>query len=161
MQQLDVTNFRRTYVAALVTLFVATALPAAETKKDYQKIPDNVVTFIEKAEKVFVDQDAEGVRDYLTEDFTWYRVTEQGAEETVKGRDETVALLSQFFGQNNWVDSDVHRLGMLGNILVQVEVDTFQTEDGPKTVESLSVYEFRDGKRWREWKFYPSSDQPF
>ena len=149
------------FLTALAILPIASVLFAAETIKNYQKIPDDVVTFIEQAEKVFVDQDAEGVRDYLTEDFTWFRVTEHGAEETVKGRDETVALLSQFFGQNNWVDSDVHRLGMLGNILVQVEVDTFQTEDGPKTVESLSVYEFRDCKRWREWKFYPSSDQPF
>ena len=149
------------FLTTVASLSIASALPAAETNKNYQKIPEDVITFIEKAEKVFVDQDAEGVRDYLTEDFTWFRVTEQGPEETVKGRDETVELLSQFFGQNNWVDSDVHRLGMLGNILVQVEVDTFQTENGPKTVESLSVYEFRDGKRWREWKFYPVSDRPF
>ena len=49
---------------------------------------------------------------------------------------------------------------MLGNILVQVEVDTFMRDGAPTAMETLSVYEFREGKRWREWKFYPTAKTP-
>lgn len=44
-----------------------------------------------------------------------------------------------------------------GNLFVQVEVDRFETPEGPKTIRSLNIYEMKDGKRWREWKFYPNA----
>lgn len=108
-----------------------------------------------------MNQDADGIGQHLTEDFAWYQVTEAGAQQAVKGRDATVELLSSFFGNNDWTESEVHRLGMLGNILVQVEVDTFMRDGAPVEMATLSVYEFRGGKRWREWKFYPTAETPF
>jgi len=126
----------------------------------YRDIPPDIIEMIEAAEIAFMNQDAEGVRQHLTEDFTWYQVGPEGAKQTVSGREETVELLSSFFGSDSWTESEVHRLGMLGNILVQVEVDTFLRDGAPVQMETLSVYEFRDGKRWREWKFYPAQKNP-
>ena len=126
----------------------------------YREIPPDVIEMIEAAEIAFMNQDADGVRQYLAEDFTWYQVGPEGAKQTVSGREETVQLLSSFFGSDSWTESEVHRLGMLGNILVQVEVDTFMREGTPVQMETLSVYEFRDDKRWREWKFYPAQKNP-
>jgi len=133
----------------------------ATATNPYQHIPAEVVAMIEAAEVPFMNQDAEGIGEYLTEDFAWYQVKEEGAQQTVKGRDATVQLLSSFFGNNSWTESEVHRLGMLGNILVQVEVDTFMRDGAPVELETLSIYEFRGGKRWREWKFYPVAKNPF
>lgn len=66
-------------------------------------------------------------------------------------------LAAAFFGSPAWTDtgSQVHRLGMVGNTLVQVEIDTLNTAGGPVRQTSLHVYEFQDGRRWREFAFYP------
>lgn len=152
----------------LATFALTTALQSlasqhtkATATNPYQHIPADVIAMIEAAEVPFMNQDAEGIGEYLTEDFAWYQVKEDGAQQTVKGRDETVKLLGSFFGNNSWTESEVHRLGMLGNILVQVEVDTFMRDGVPVELETLSIYEFRGGKRWREWKFYPVAINPF
>ena len=143
--------------ALLITLAAFAAL-ATDQPENYQHIPAHVLEVIEDGEKAFMNHDAEAAGNSLTEDFAWYRITDEGPQQMVKGRDETVALLETFFGDTNWSDSEVHRLGMLGNILVQVEIDVFESESGPVKQRSLSVYEFRNGKRWREWKFYPADE---
>jgi limonene-1,2-epoxide hydrolase len=126
----------------------------------YREIPADVIAMIEAAEVPFMDQNADAIGEYLTEDFAWYQINAEGVKQAVKGRDATIALLSGFFGNSSWTESEVHRLGMLGNILVQVEVDTFMRDGAPTAMETLSVYEFREGKRWREWKFYPTAKTP-
>lgn len=150
-------------VTALLTIGVQSIASQHTRQTDtnpYREIPPDVIEMIEAAEIAFMNQDADGVRQHLAEDFTWYQVGPEGAKQTVSGREETVQLLSSFFGSDSWIESEVHRLGMLGNILVQVEVDTFMREGTPVQMETLSVYEFRDGKRWREWKFYPAEKNP-
>lgn len=153
------------FVAGSITMAALQAIASQHTKhtetNPYREIPDDVIAMVEAAEVPFMNQDAAGIAEHLTEDFAWYQVNEDGVKEAVKGRDATVALLGSFFGNNSWRDSEVHRLGMLGNILIQVEVDTYLRDNEPVAIETLSVYEFRGGKRWREWKFYPTADNPF
>jgi len=169
-----ITRRRRRHVVisflagAITTVALGTALQSlasqhtkATSTNPYQQISPEVIAMIEAAEMPFMNQDAAGIGEFLTEDFAWYQVNENGATQAVKGREETVQLLSSFFGNNSWTESEVHRLGMLGNILVQVEVDTFVRDGVPVEMETLSVYEFRGGRRWREWKFYPAADNPF
>jgi limonene-1,2-epoxide hydrolase len=153
---------------ALATAVVGTALQSFASQhtkptdtNPYREIPADIIALVEAAEVAFMERDADGIRKHLDADFAWYQVNEEGAKEAVKGREETVQLLSTFFGGDAWTESEVHRLGMLGNILVQVEVDTFVRDGEPVELETLSVYEFRDGRRWREWKFYPSAESPF
>ena len=149
-------------IAATVTLQSIAGQHTKQTATNpYRDIPADVIAMVEAAEIPFMNQDADGIAQYLTDDFAWYQINEEGVKQAVKGREETIALLSGFFGNNAWRESEVHRLGMLGNILIQVEVDTFMRDGTPVDMETLSVYEFRGGKRWREWKFYPVSDNPF
>ena len=153
------------FVAGSIAMAALQSIAGQHTKyteaNPYREIPAEVIAMVEAAEVPFMNQNADGIGEYLTEDFAWYQVNEEGVKEAVKGRDATVALLSSFFGNNSWTESEVHRLGMLGNILIQVEVDTFLRDDAPVAVKTLSVYEFRGGKRWREWKFYPTAETPF
>ena len=127
--------------------------------EDYSQIPPDMLALIAKAEDAFLARNAEAVGPYLAEDYAWYRVDDEGPKQMVKGRDQTIALLQGFFGNNDWTDSEVQRLGMLGNILVQVEVDHFGEGDERRTIRSLNLYEFRNGERWREWKFYPAETE--
>lgn len=131
---------------------------ALARSENFAEIPPDMLALIEKAEVAFVDQDAAAVGPYLAEDYAWYQVNDAGPKLMIQGRDETVTLLQGFFGNNDWSDSDVQRLGMLDNILVQVEIDHFGDGESGRTIRSLNIYEFKDGLRWREWKFYPVTD---
>jgi hypothetical protein len=144
-------------LAAALVLGLAAGYALA-TGEDFATIPPEMLALITRAEAAFMDQDATAVAPYLAEDYRWYQVQAEGPQLMVQGRDATVALLQGFFGQNDWSDSDVQRLGMLDNILVQVEIDHFGTGKDRRTIRSLNIYEFRDGMRWREWKFYPATD---
>jgi hypothetical protein len=50
---------------------------------------------------------------------------------------------------------------MVGNILIQVEVDKYDSKtEGKVEKTSLELYEFRNGQRFREWRFTPTAS-PF
>jgi limonene-1,2-epoxide hydrolase len=114
---------------------------------------------IEQGETAFLKRDAGALAPTLSEDYSYWLVTEQGPTKAMQGREDTIRMVSGFFANAQWFDSKVYRLGMVGNMLVQVEVDTVGSPRGPVTKTSLEIYEFRDGKRWREWRFSPT-DSP-
>lgn len=140
-----------------MTSFVIFEAIAVEEDVNYHEYPAEALERIEASERAFMDNDIDTLAKDLTEDFTWYKIDDEGPKEMVSGRQETLELLRVFFSDDGgWEGADVHRLGHLGNLFVQVEIDRFSTPEGPKTVRSLNIYEMKDGKRWREWKFYPS-----
>jgi len=126
--------------------------------EQYRTIPARYQEMIDDSERAFMQRDVEASGAALTEDFSWYTVKEEGPKEMVRGRAATMERLKMFFASPMWTtsDSEVHRLGMIGNTLVQVEIDTLNTNGKPVRQTSLHVYEFRDGKRWREFAFYPT-----
>jgi ketosteroid isomerase-like protein len=134
----------------------------ADTSR-FSVIPADVLAMIEKGEADFLARDAAKLADAITEDFTWYRVGPDGPLLAVQGREATVRMLSQFFTVDapGGFESQVYRLGMVGNILVQVEVDRYESAtEGKVEKTSLELYEFRDGRRFREWRFTPTAS-PF
>lgn len=157
----------RTGRAPLIAAFAAGALasPLLAAMADqivtwgesYRSIPGAYQRVIDESEEAFMKRDVAAAGASLTEDFSWYRVTDKGPELMVQGRAATEERLKSFFASPAWTDSgsEVHRLGMVGNTLVQVEIDTLNMGQGPVRQTSLHVYEFRDGKRWREFAFYP------
>ncbi len=144
-------------VGLALLLASATLLPAAEETPNYQQIPAGMLAGIEATEAAFLAKDLDTVAKDLADDYSWYKINAEGPQKMVDGKEATLELLNQFFtNDGGWADAEVHRLGYLGNIFVQVEVDHFNTPDGTKTVRSLNIYELKNGKRWREWKMYPS-----
>ncbi|MBL8629011.1 MAG: nuclear transport factor 2 family protein [Rhodospirillaceae bacterium] len=129
-----------------------------DTSKFSQIKPD-VLAMIEKGEADFLAKDPQRLGDSITEDFTWYRVMPEGPKLAVQGRENTVKMLSQFFTDTPaGYQSKVYRLAMVGNILVQVEVDKYDSKtEGKVEKTSLEIYEFRDGRRFREWRFAPTA----
>ncbi len=156
---------------ALVLLFAAAAVGAAWAAADvksqvvadtsrYTRIAPAALKMIEQGEAAFLARDAQALGPTLADDYSWWVVTDKGPNMAIQGRDATVKLLDGFFSNAQWLDSKVYRLGMVGNMLVQVEVDTLGTPQAPVVKTSLEIYEFRDGKRWREWRFTPQEIAP-
>jgi CO/xanthine dehydrogenase FAD-binding subunit len=123
----------------------------------YTRIPRSVITMIEKGEAAFLARDAAALGPTLAEDYQWWVIGPQGPNKAIEGRGATVAMLRGFFRNAQWFGSKVYRLGMVGNLLIQVEVDKVGSPQGPVEKTSVEIYEFRDGLRWREWRFTPDA----
>lgn len=112
---------------------------------------------IARSEEHFENMNVEGAILSLDDDFTMYEINDEGAEETVRGIEQVRAALSGVFGSGAWLGANVYKWGLTDNTLVQIEEDFYRTEDGgARSVKSLVVVEYRDGKRWREWRFKPA-----
>jgi limonene-1,2-epoxide hydrolase len=122
----------------------------------YTRIPREALRMIERGEAAFLTRDAAALGPTLAPDYSWWIIGEQGPNKAIQGRDATVTMLSGFFKNAQWFESKVYRLGMVGNLLIQVEVDKVGSPNGPIDKTSLEIYEFRDGLRWREWRFTPA-----
>jgi hypothetical protein len=130
--------------------------------EQYRSIPARYQRLIDDSELAFTKRDADASAASLTDDFSWYTFNDAGPAEMVRGKEATRARLQSFFASPLWTDNNsiVHRLGMVDNILVQVEIDNLNTDKGPVAKTSLHVYEFRNGLRYRETVFYPLPDAP-
>ena len=111
---------------------------------------------IRSSEEAFMKRDLQGSIENLDQDYVLYDIKDDGPVARMRGRDQVEQILGQFFSSDqSWVDSTVDKWGLLDNILVQVEYDDFETDQGVQTIPTLVVFEHRDGKRWREWRFSP------
>ncbi len=112
---------------------------------------------IARSEENFDPHDVESSIVSLDEDFALYEITEEGAEEIVRGIEQVRAAFSGLLGSGAWLGANVYKWGLTDNTLVQIEEDFYRTEDGgTRAVKSLVVVEHRDGRRWREWRFKPA-----
>jgi len=111
---------------------------------------------IQASEAAFMQREVEGSIENLDEDYVLFDIRDEGAVERVRGIEAVRAALGMMFESDVWIDSEVTRLSLVDNTLVQIEHDTFKTDDGQKTVSTLVVFEHRNGKRWREWRFIPA-----
>jgi len=111
---------------------------------------------IQSSEKAFAAHEVEGAIVSLDEDYVLYDMKEEGAVERLRGVENVRSALTMMFAADVWISSEVTRLALVDNTLVQIEHDTFKTDDGPKTVSTLVVFEHRNDKRWREWRFIPA-----
>lgn len=145
-------------VTGLMILAATTSwVLAKDSQTNYREIPPDLLALIEASDKAFMEQNIDVIAEHMAEDFEWHVVNAEGEKLMVSGRTETLKRLEGFFTMDTgWTNADVHRLGYLGNIFVQIEVDYYDTPDGKKVVPTLSVYEMKNGQRWREWKFYPA-----
>jgi hypothetical protein len=114
---------------------------------------------INATEAKFIANDVEGALEGLHEDFAMFEVTPEGPEERVRGIEATRKALTMSFGTGKWLGASVYKWGLTDNTLVQIEEDHFETDgEGEKIVRTLVVFEFKDGKRWREWRFKPQAN---
>ena len=113
---------------------------------------------IASSEQEFMAMDIEATLKGLDEDFVMFSITKEGPQETVRGIEATRSALGMTFGPGDWLGANVYKWGLTDNTLVQIESDHYRKQDGSlEVIKSLVVVEFRDGKRWREWRFKPEN----
>jgi len=123
------------------------------------EFPEAFAASMEASSAAFLAKDMEATREYLTDDFATYVLHGEDAPKLlVKGRDETIAVMNSFFATDfgtRWEGADVERVGSIGTALVQVEHDRYKYDDGTRTISTLVIIQYKNGKRWKEWRLVP------
>lgn len=96
----------------------------------------------------------------LGEGYSWIRVNEEGPRTMASGLEITRELTRNLYeggAMDNYLGVDAQPLAVIGNIGIQLEVEGFQNEDGStRIMNTLAIYEIKDGKLWRLWAFTPT-----
>ena len=123
------------------------------------EFPEEFLRSMEESSAAFLRKDMEATRAHMTEDFATYELHGQDAPKLlVKGREESIAAMNFFFAGDfgsRWQGADVERVGSIGDTMVQIEHDQYKFDDGIRTVSTLVLIQYKDGKRWREWRLKP------
>ncbi len=118
-------------------------------KYDYDSI-------INRSQAAFGARNADVAVEAFEDNGVFYRITDDGVVELVRGKDNLRRSMRMIFvAENGYKDSKAVRLGLIQNVLVMFHEDRYETDDGIKVVPRVVVVEHRNGKRWREWEFNP------
>ena len=143
-----------------VLLLFATGWAFGSTDQDaefFAQSGSRYAEIIQRSERAFMQRDTEGAIQDMAEDYVLYDIKDDGPVERLRGKETVRKILPMILTSDKWLGSDVDRLALLDNTLVQVEHDRYKEEDGSeRVVSTLVVFEHRDGKRWREWRFIPA-----
>lgn len=114
---------------------------------------------MDASSEAFQAKDMDATLEHMAEDFATYELHGDDAPKLlVKGREETVAIMKSFFSGDfgsRWDGADVEKLGSIGNTMVQIEHDRYKYDDGIRTISTFVIIQYKDGKRWREWRLVP------
>ena len=123
------------------------------------KFPEEFVRSMEESSAAFLRKDMEVTRAHMTENFATYELHGQDTPRLlVKVREQSIAAMNFFFSGDfgsRWQGADVERVGSIGDTMVQIEHDHYQYDDSIRTVSTLVLIQYKDGKRWREWRLKP------
>jgi len=108
---------------------------------------------LEAQAAAFNRKDADELGRLLAEDYTWYTVAEDGPRKASEGRAQTVERMRGFFASMPYARSRIADSLEVGNLIVAVEVDSFEVDGRSVERRTLGVYEYRDGQLRRAWAF--------
>lgn len=143
-----------------------------QTVQDYQRLVDTAWiaanderTRITKALLVrtwvaHANRDPQAAVDELAEDYSWYRVSDDGPRNVVSGKSKVLAATKALYdgdALDNYLGFRAIPLAVVGNLAVQLEAEAYETADGRKDVQMLTIYELKDGKHRRLWSFVPET----
>lgn len=121
--------------------------------------PEAFAASMEASSAAFERKDMEATRSHLHADFATYELHgEDSPKLLVRGRDKTIEVMNTFFAGDfgsSWQGADVERLGSIGNTMVQIEHDRYQAGEGTRTISTFVIIQYKDDKRWREWRLIP------
>jgi hypothetical protein len=114
---------------------------------------------IRRQRDAFTNKDVAAMTADLTDDYAWFRISEDGsAVRSANGKAEVAERMNAFFKAVPYVGSSVERTMAVGNYIVAEEKDSFDTPQGRKVQVTLGVYEIKDGKMRRAWAFPVKSE---
>ena len=113
---------------------------------EYEKL------FLASAE-AYDERDYEKMMSFVSEDYSWFSMTDAGSELRSKGKEQAVAGLKMIFESDSYVKGEVAFLKSFGNIVVAFEKDQYREGDEFVTRGTLGIYEYKNKKLTRVYSF--------
>ena len=114
---------------------------------------DDLVARVKAQTEAYNRKDLAQLLEGLAPDYESWEVGPEGPSCRARGRDQVEQALRGMFAASGYASSRVEDVRAYGSLAVAVEIDTFQTAEGVRTLRSLGLYEFRDGRLARAWSF--------
>ncbi len=115
---------------------------------------DAMLAAVKRQSDAFKSRDVDALVANMADDFTAYRMATDGPMKVIDGKEQAAERLSRTFSQvSTYLESEIPETLVVKDLVVQVELDTFQTDDGPRTSTTLAIYHVKDGKMWRSYNF--------
>jgi hypothetical protein len=120
-------------------------------------MPDYEQLFRESG-KAYDSLDYEKMMTFVTEDYSFFSMTDEGPVLRAKGKEQAKAGLKMVLESGVYVKGEVAFLKTFGNIVVALEKDQYREGDGIVTRDTLAVYEYEGDKMARAYSFSLSKD---
>ena len=108
--------------------------------------------------KAYDEKDYEKMMSFVTDDYSWFSMTESGSVLKSKGKDQAIAGLKMVFESGAYIKGEVAFLKAFGNIVVAYETDQYHDGDEVVTRGTLGIYQYKDKKLARVFSF-PVEDE--
>lgn len=122
-------------------------------------LADATKAYMKGSMRAHHEQDVEALIAGLGEPYSFTRIYKEGPVELASSRKMAKAASVSLYESDymkNYRGVEAHPIAIVGNLGIQLEIESFEFEDGSKDVSTiLSVYEMKDGKLWRNWAFSP------
>ena len=113
-----------------------------------------------QSSRAYDDKDYDRMMSFVTDDYEFYGITDEGPQLRAKGKQQAMAGLQMVLDSDTYIKGEVEFLKAFGNIVVALEKDQFREGDGIVTRSSLGVYVYKDDKLTRAFSFSVSEDDP-
>ena len=113
---------------------------------EYEKL------FLGSAE-AYDEKDYEKMMSFVTEDYSFFSMTDEGSVLRAKGKEQATAGLKMVLESDTYIKGEVAFLKTFGNIVVAFEKDQYKEGDELVTRGTLGIYRYKNKKLSRVYSF--------
>lgn len=135
----------------MVAVTLALLFGVRVTTADHAALSDTVRAFVE----AFNARDIDAMDALVTDDVAWLSITPDGLRTETEGRAALQSAMVSYFSSCSSCRSTLGPLLESAQRVAVVETAHWQTDDGPKSQQSMAVYELDDG-RIRRVHYFPA-----
>jgi len=150
---LDASGKQWWYKCAVVSLIISQICILSIAQESAAAELNATLSAVKRQSEAFENRDIEKLLANMHDNFTAYRVSDDGPIAVIKSREEAAERLGHTFGNTGLLESEIPQQITVGEFVVQVELDTFKTETGERTTTTLAIYQVRNGKMFRAYNF--------
>jgi len=103
--------------------------------------------------QAYNDKDLDKLLSGLAENYESYIVGPEGPKLRARGKAEVGERIGRMFAATGYAESRVEDVRVYGQLAVALEIDSFDTPAGRKTMRSIGLYEFDADRLVRAWSF--------
>ena len=115
-------------------------------------MPDYEKLFRESA-KAYDDKDYDRMMSFVTDDYSFFSLTDEGMVQRSRGKEQAVAGLKMVLESDDYERGEVAFLKQFGNLVVAYEKDRYRVGDEFVTRGTVGVYQYRGDKLDRVFSF--------